>query len=48
MEAKLVVTVLGILLIILLNWYFFFSRTETASAKLKDRKIKLRSSKEAL
>lgn len=37
MEAKLVVTVLGILLIILVNWYFFFSRREAASAELRDR-----------
>lgn len=37
MEAKLVVTVLGILLIILVNWYFFFSRREVASAKLRER-----------
>ena len=37
MEVKLVVTVLGIFLIILVNWYFFFSRRKAASAELKER-----------
>jgi len=36
-EAKLVVTVLGILLIILVNWYFFLSRREAFSADLKEK-----------
>lgn len=39
MEVKLVVTVLGIFLIILVNWYFFFSRRKAASAELKERGI---------
>jgi len=37
MEVKLVVTVLGIFLIILVNWYFFLSRRKAASAELKER-----------
>jgi len=36
MGAKLVVSVLGILLIVLVNWYFFFSRRKAASAELKE------------
>ncbi|MFQ6070986.1 MAG: cupredoxin domain-containing protein [Candidatus Aminicenantales bacterium] len=35
--AKLAVTLLGILLIILVNWYFFFSRRKVTSAELKNR-----------
>ncbi len=35
-EVKLVVSVLGILLIVLVNWYFFFSKRKTASAELKE------------
>ena len=34
MEMKLVISVLGILLIVLVNWYFFFSRRKAASAEL--------------
>lgn len=37
MTVKLVVTFLGILLIILVNWYFFFSRRKVASAELQEK-----------
>jgi len=37
MEVKLIVTVLGILLIISVNWYFFFSRREATSSDLKEK-----------
>ena len=37
MLAKLIVTVLGVLLIVLVNWYFFFSRRKSASADVKER-----------
>ncbi len=35
MPAKLIVTVFGFLLIVLVNWYFFFSRKKAASAEVK-------------
>jgi plastocyanin domain-containing protein len=35
MPAKLIVTLLGVLLIVLVNWYFFFSRRKSASAGVK-------------
>lgn len=37
MPVKLIVTVFGVLLIVLVNWYFFFSRKKTALAKAKER-----------
>jgi len=40
MAIKLVVTVLGIFLIILVNWYFLFSRRKAASVELKGREKK--------
>ena len=39
MPAKLIVTVVGVFLIILINWYFFFSRRKPASAEVKGSKI---------
>jgi plastocyanin domain-containing protein len=36
MLAKLIVTVFGVLLIVLVNWYFFFSRRKSASAGVKE------------
>ncbi len=39
MEAKILVTILGILLIILVNWYFFFSKRKQTVAELKGRGI---------
>jgi plastocyanin domain-containing protein len=35
MLAQIMVTVLGVLLIALVNWYFFFSKGEAAQAKLE-------------
>lgn len=35
MEAKLIVTFLGVLLIVLVNWYFFFSRRKVSPAPLE-------------
>lgn len=35
MSAKLIVTVLGVFLIVLVNWYFFFSRRKTSSVEVK-------------
>ena len=37
MQAKLIVTVLGFFLIVLVNWYFFFSRRKTSSVDVKER-----------
>ncbi len=37
MPAKLIVTVFGVLLIVLVNWYFFFSRKKAALAEVKER-----------
>ncbi len=39
MTAKLIVTVFGVLLIVLVNWYFFFSRKKSASADVKEEGI---------
>lgn len=39
MTAKLVVTVFGIGLIILVNWYFLFSRRKAFQAELKDKGV---------
>jgi plastocyanin domain-containing protein len=36
MMAKLIVTVSGVLLIVLVNWYFFFSRRKETSAELEE------------
>ncbi len=36
MTAKLIVTVFGVLLIVLVNWYFFFSRKKAALAEVKE------------
>ncbi len=37
MPAKLIVTVFGVLLIVLVNWYFFFSRKKITLAEVKER-----------
>ena len=37
MPAKLIVTVFGVLLIVLVNWYFLFSRKKAALAEVKER-----------
>jgi plastocyanin domain-containing protein len=34
---KLIVTVFGVLLIIFVNWYFFFSRKKAALAEVKEK-----------
>lgn len=39
MTAKLAVTIFGVLLIALVNWYFFFSRKKVTLAKVKERGI---------
>ena len=39
MAVKLVVTVLGIFLIILVNWYFLFSRKKVAKASIKKKRL---------
>jgi len=39
MPAKLIVTVFGVLLIVLVNWYFFFSRKKVALAEVKERGV---------
>ncbi len=39
MPAKLIVTVFGVLLIVLVNWYFFFSRKKTVLAEVKERDL---------
>jgi len=36
MLAKLIVTVSGVLLIVLVNWYFFFSKRKQTSAAIKE------------
>lgn len=36
MLAKLIVTVSGVLLLVLVNWYFFFSRRKMAPASIKE------------
>jgi len=37
MPTKLIVTVFGVSLIVLVNWYFFLSRKKTALAEVKER-----------
>lgn len=37
MLIKLIVTMSGIILIILVNWYFLFSRKKAVSAEMKER-----------
>lgn len=39
MEAKLIITVVGVLLIVFVNWYFFFSKRRETSASLTERKV---------
>ena len=39
MTAKLVVTISGILLIILVNWYFFFSKRKATTVRSLDKGI---------
>jgi len=39
MMAKLIVTVSGILLIVLVNWYFFFSKRRKTEASIKEGEI---------
>jgi plastocyanin domain-containing protein len=39
MTAKLVVTFFGVLLIILVNWYFFFSKRKTKTVPVQDKGI---------
>jgi plastocyanin domain-containing protein len=36
--AKLIVTIAGVLLIVLVNWYFLFSTKKTESAGPRDEK----------
>ena len=42
MLTKLIVTVFGVLLIVLVNWYFFFSKGKSISAEVKDIKHHLK------
>ncbi|MGB7062793.1 MAG: cupredoxin domain-containing protein [Candidatus Zixiibacteriota bacterium] len=35
MQTQIMVTVLGVLLIILVNWYFFFSKGKTGQARVE-------------
>lgn len=39
MLAKLIVTVSGVVLIVLVNWYFFFSRKKETEASLKEGEL---------
>lgn len=39
MPAKLIVTVFGFVLIVLVNWYFFFSRRKAASVEIEEAGI---------
>lgn len=39
MSAKLIVTVFGAVLIILVNWYFFFSKRKTKAVGVQDEGI---------
>jgi plastocyanin domain-containing protein len=39
MEAKIVVAIIGILLIVFVNWYFFFSRKEKVRAFVKEGSV---------
>lgn len=36
MQAQIMVTVIGVLLIILVNWYFFFSKGKTTQVRIED------------
>jgi len=39
MEVRILVTVFGVLLIVLVNWYFFFSRREKVKASVEESGI---------
>ncbi|MCJ7680518.1 MAG: cupredoxin domain-containing protein [Candidatus Aminicenantes bacterium] len=39
MTAKLIVTVSGLILIALVNWYFFFSKRKAKAVRVQDRGI---------
>lgn len=39
MSAKLIVTVCGAILIILVNWYFFFSKRKIKAVRVQDEGI---------
>lgn len=39
MTAKLIVTIFGILLIVLVNWYFFFSKRKAKVVRVQDKGI---------
>jgi len=39
MTAQLIVTVFGVLLIIFVNWYFFFSKRKETSVSLTEQKV---------
>jgi len=39
MEVRILVTVFGVLLIVLVNWYFFFSKRKTIRAKVESAGI---------
>ena len=39
MLAKVIVTVLGVLLIVIVNWYFFFSKRKEATAAFKEGEL---------
>jgi plastocyanin domain-containing protein len=39
MTAKLIVTFVGILLILLVNWYFFFSKRKSKAVRIQDQGI---------
>lgn len=39
MLVKIVVTVVGVILIIFVNWYFLFSRRKTAQAVLRESRL---------
>jgi plastocyanin domain-containing protein len=39
MLSRLIVTLSGVLLIVLVNWYFFFSKRRSASAQIKQTGI---------
>ncbi len=39
METKIVVAIIGILLIVFVNWYFFFSRREKVRASIKEGSV---------
>jgi len=39
MDAKILITIFGVLFIVLVNWYFFFSKREKAKASFKESGI---------